>query len=292
MTADSIDLVIDARRRELGRGMTVARTLPYRLRRLVGPFVFADIMGPVEFSPGTGLDVPPHPHIGLATVTLLFDGTLMHRDSLGTVQRIRPGDVNWMTAGRGIVHSERTPPDLRGSGGRVHGLQTWVALPRESEQCAPDFEHRDADELPGRDERGAHLRVLIGDYGGLSSPVAVSSPLVEADLRLESGADHRVTPDHEELAIQLISGTISVDGEHFSDRQLVVLVAGSSPRLRAVNGPAHAVILGGAPLEGPRHIRWNFVATDLALIERAEGLWREDRLGRIADEGDRVPQPE
>ncbi|MEQ8717887.1 MAG: pirin family protein [Acidimicrobiales bacterium] len=292
MGADTIDLVIDARRRELGPGMTVARTLPYRLRRLVGPFVFADIMGPFEFAPGTGIDVPPHPHIGLATVTLLFEGTVLHRDSLGTVQRVRPGDVNWMTAGRGIVHSERTPPDLRGSGGRVHGLQTWVALPRESEQCAPDFEHRDVEELPFRDVGGAQLRVLIGDYSGLSSPVTVSSPLVQADLRLDDGASHRVTPDHEELAVQLISGKVAIGDDVFSDRQLVVLVPGSAPRLRAVDGPAHAVILGGEPLEGPRHIRWNFVASDLALIERAEGLWRENRLGRIAGESDRVPLPD
>jgi redox-sensitive bicupin YhaK (pirin superfamily) len=292
MGADTIDLVIDARRRELGPGMIVARTLPYRLRRLVGPFVFADIMGPFEFAPGTGIDVPPHPHIGLATVTLLFEGTVVHRDSLGTVQRIRPGDVNWMTAGRGIVHSERTPPDLRGSGGRVHGLQTWVALPRESEQCPPDFEHRDAEELPFREEGGTQLRVLIGDYAGLSSPVAVSSPLVEADLRLARGASHHVTPDHEELAIQLIAGTIAVGGELFSDRQLVVLLPGSAPQLRAVDGPAHVVILGGEPLGEPRHIRWNFVASDVTVIERAEELWRENRLGRIAGENDRVPLPE
>lgn len=291
MVDADVELVIESRTRDLGVGMSVARTLPYRLRRLVGPFVFADIMGPFDLAPGGGIDVPPHPHIGLATITLLFEGTILHRDSLGSVQRIRPGDVNWMTAGRCVVHSERTPPDVRRSGGRLHGLQTWVALPREAEQGEADFEHRDVEELPVRRHDGTRLRVLVGEHAGLVSPVEVSSPLVEADLRIAAGASHRVTPDHPELALQLISGRIRLGDAVFGDREMLVLRPGAAPEIHAVGGDAHAVIVGGEPLEGERHIRWNFVASDPALIDDAERRWREDRMGRVPGESERVPLP-
>lgn len=289
--ADAIDLVIEPRRRQLGEGMAVARTLPHRTRRAVGPFVFTDRMGPAELAPGTGVDVPPHPHIGLATVTLLFDGALEHRDSLGVTQEIRPGEVNWMTAGRGVAHSERTPAALRATGSRIDGLQTWVALPRAAERGEPGFEHRGVDELPLAVDGPVALRVLVGSHHGMVSPVAVASPLVEATLDLGAGAEHRLVADHEELAVQLVSGVVEVDGRRFAGGELVVLRPGATPVLAAPDGPASVVLLGGDRLDGPRHIRWNFVASDPAWIDAAEADWDAGRWPAVPGDPERVARP-
>src|SRR4051794_16096816 len=217
-----IETVIVPRTRDLGDGFTVRRALPAVEKRMVGPFVFFDQMGPVMLAAGRGLDVRPHPHIGLATVTYLFEGEIDHRDSLGTVQRIVPGEVNWMTAGRGIVHSERTPPDARSRGGRLFGIQLWVALPREHEEIAPSFAHTRADALPVLEDRGIHLRAVLGTVHGARSPVAVLSGMFYAAVSLEPGARFPLPSEHEERAAYVAEGSVSVAGEQFEQGALLV----------------------------------------------------------------------
>jgi len=258
--ASPIELVIPARDRDLGEGFSVRRLLPHSARRMVGPFIFFDHMGPVRLAPGQGVDVRPHPHIGLATVTYLFEGELFHRDSLGSARLITPGAVNWMTAGRGIAHSERTPVEARAAGPRVHGLQLWVALPREHEESAPAFEHHPAEALPARAHPGARLRVIAGSAFGASAPVRGLSPLFYLEALLDDGAALPVPEEHAEVAAYVVEGALAHAGQRHDPGHLLVLRAGASAALRAV-GPTRAMLLGGAPLPGERHVWWNFVGS-------------------------------
>jgi redox-sensitive bicupin YhaK (pirin superfamily) len=286
----SIDVVLRGRPRDLG-GFTVQRTLPARERRMVGPFIFFDEMGPAVMAPGQGMDVRPHPHIGLATVTYLYAGAVFHRDSLGNAQEIRPGDVNWMLAGGGIVHSERTPPATRQAGGRVHGIQLWVALPRAHEEDAPRFEHHDAAALPVAVRPGARLRLLAGAAYGLTAPVGVLSPTFYVDAALESGATLPLPDEHAERAVYVVSGAVSCDARRFEAGNLLVFHAGAAAAVRAA-APARLILLGGAPLDGERHVWWNFVSSSTDRIERAKRDWQDGRFPRVpGDDVEFIPLP-
>ena len=290
-TVPAIANVIDGRARDLG-GVDIRRILPAAARRMVGPFTFFDEMDGRTSVAGQGLDVPPHPHIGLATVTYLFEGEIVHRDSLGSHQTIRPGDVNWMTAGRGIVHSERTAPEQRRPGWRLHGLQLWVALPLAHEKIPPSFRHHRSDSLPARDRDGVRLRVLAGTAFGMTSPVETLSPLFYADAAMSAGTVLSLAADHEERALYVIEGTIGIGSERTGAGQMLVFVPGSGVTMRA-ESEARIVVLGGAPLEGPRYIDWNFVSSSKARIEQAKRDWREGRFPRVpGDETEFVPLPD
>jgi redox-sensitive bicupin YhaK (pirin superfamily) len=285
-----LDCVIEPRLRDIG-GFSVRRVLPFVRRRQVGPFVFLDHMGPVDFAAGSGIDVRPHPHINLATVTYLWEGTIDHRDSLGSFQSIRPGAINWMTAGRGIVHSERTPLALRAGAHRLHGIQSWVALPAEREEMEPEFHHHDANSLPRIERSGLSISLLAGVAFGVSSPVRVYSPLFYADAALAAGAELELPAEYPERAAYLVAGSLSLGGRVFSTPQMLVFHAGSV-RLHALS-EARVLLLGGAALEGPRHIWWNFVSSSRERIERAKQDWREGRFPLVpGDAGERVPLPE
>ncbi len=284
-------LILDGRRRDLG-GFSVRRILPSAERRLVGPFIFFDHMGPADFAPGQGVDVRPHPHIALATVTYLFEGELMHRDSLGSAQPIRPGAVNWMIAGRGIVHSERTPPEVRARGGRLDGIQSWVALPKAREEDAPRFEHHAAGSLPLVERPGARLRVLAGSAFGATSPVGVASPTLYVDAALEAGATLDVPDEHEERAVYVAHGAARVDGAAAGEGQMIVLPPRAPARIVA-DDESRLLLLGGAPLDGERHIYWNFVASSPERIEAAKRDWRDGRFPKVpGDEHEYIPLPE
>ncbi len=267
----ALDMLIAPRRRDLG-GFEVGRVLPYMHRRSVGPFVFFDHMGPADFAPGKGIDVRAHPHIGLATVTYLFEGAFMHRDSLGTVQRIAPGDMNWMTAGRGIVHSERSPDDLRAAGHRVHGIQSWVALPKEAEETAAAFAHHPAATLPVVKQNGVTLRVIAGSAYGATSPVKVLSPTLYVEAQLEAGATLAISSEHAERAVYVVEGALEIEGSAVPALQMAVLTANVPANITATV-PSRVMILGGAPLDGPRQMWWNFVASSDALMQRAKAEW-------------------
>jgi len=276
--------------RDIG-GFAVRRVLPAVPQQMVGPFIFFDHMGPAALAPGGGLDVRPHPHIGLATVTYLFDGEILHRDSVGSVQPIRPGDVNWMTAGRGIVHSERTPAHLRAAGGRVHGIQTWVALPLGHEQAAPAFAHHAAAALPVVELPGVTVRVVAGTAFGARSPVDVFSPTLYAAADLAPGASLVVQPEHEERAVYLAEGSASVADTALEPGQMAVLPPGGDVEIRAA-AVSRIMLVGGAKMDGPRFIWWNFVASSRERIERAKADWREDRFPPVPGETERIPLPE
>jgi redox-sensitive bicupin YhaK (pirin superfamily) len=286
----TIETVIVARSRDLG-GFTVRRALPSAVRRLIGPFIFFDHMGPVRLAPGEGLDVRPHPHIGLATVTYLFDGEIIHRDSLGSVEAIRPGDVNWMLAGRGIVHSERSSPEERLQGVQVHGIQCWVALPTDAEESAPRFEHHAVMNIPRLARDGVTLDVVAGTAFGLRSPVGVLSSTLYVHARLEAGAKLTIDTEHEERAIYVVEGRIRCDGRTFPTGNLVILRSGAQASIEA-EGPTRVMILGGARLDGPRHIFWNFVSSSRERIEQAADDWRAERFPKVpGDEIERIPLP-
>ena len=276
--------------RDIG-GFAVRRVLPALPQQMVGPFIFFDHLGPAALAPGGGLDVRPHPHIGLATVTYLFDGEILHRDSLGSVQAIRPGDVNWMTAGRGIVHSERTPGHLRAAGGRVHGIQTWVALPRGHEEAAPAFAHHAAGTLPVVELPGVTVRVVAGTAFGARSPVDVFSRTLYAAADLAPGASLVVQPEHEERAVYLAEGSASVADTALEPGQMAVLPPGGDVEIRAA-AVSRIMLVGGAKMDGPRFIWWNFVASSRERIERAKADWREDRFPPVPGETERIPLPE
>ncbi len=286
----SIERVIEPRPRDLG-GFEVRRVLPAGGRQMVGPFIFLDHMGPAEFAPGTGIDVRPHPHICLATVTYLFTGELVHRDSLGFVQPIRPGDVNWMTAGRGIVHSERTDSVLRQRPTRIHGIQSWVALPTSVEETEPAFFHHPAASLPMIERPGMTLRVIAGTALGQRSPVETLSDTLYVDAALAAGARLELPDEHRERAIYLAEGRIAVDGTEFASGRLIVLDEGGSADIRAL-APARVMLVGGAPLDGPRYIWWNFVASSRERIEQAKQDWAEQRFARVPGETEFIPLPE
>lgn len=287
---ETIALVIEARPRDLG-GFGVRRALPSGERRMVGPFIFFDHMGPTELAAGHGIDVRPHPHIALATVTYLFAGEMVHRDSLGSLQPIRPGDVNWMLAGRGIVHSERTGDEVRRRGGPLHGIQSWVALPRADEENAPFFDHHPAATIPAIHRAGAALHVVAGEAYGARSPVRVASPTLYVAAALESGAALPLPDEHPERAVYVVEGELAVGPRRFGAGTMVVFHPGAAEvHARAAS---RLVLIGGAPLDGERHIWWNFVASSRERIERAKADWREGRFGVVpGDEREFIPLPE
>ena len=274
LACDAIDIVIVPRARDLG-GFSVRRALPSTQRQMIGPFIFFDQMGPAEFLLGAGMDVRPHPHIGLSTVTYLFDGEIMHRDSLGTVLPIRPGELNWMTAGRGIAHSERTAPELRSVGSKLFGIQSWVALSAPDEEAEPDFVHYDANDLPVLDGEGKVIRVIAGSVLGASSPVRTSSAMFYADVALGAGASVPLDPDYQERAIYTVAGDVEIAGDVFGPAQLLVFHPGDRITIRAKTD-ARFMALGGEPMDGPRHIWWNFVSSRKDRIEQAKliGRWQ------------------
>ena len=293
MTAVGIvQRVLEGRPRDLG-GFSVRRVLPAGRLQTVGPFIFFDHMGPAVFAPGAGVDVRPHPHIGLATVTYLFAGEFMHRDSLGTAQLIRPGDVNWMVAGRGIVHSERTPPEARQvpGGAPIHGIQTWIALPREREETEPSFEHHPAPALPEIRRPGVVMRLIAGSAFGATAPTAVFSPMFYLAADCEAGAVIELPDEHVERAVYVVDGEVDADGESYGPGHMIVLESATSAALRAAT-PARVMLLGGAPLDGARHIWWNFVSSSAERIERARIDWSEERFAAVPGDDERIPLPE
>jgi redox-sensitive bicupin YhaK (pirin superfamily) len=272
-------------------GLTVGRLLPYVRRRMVGPFVFFDAMGPAEFAPGVGMDVRPHPHIGLATVTYLFEGEIVHRDSLGCTQPIRPGEINWMTAGRGIAHSERTSAELRATGSRLRGIQLWVALPDQEEEREPSFDHYAADVIPELEWDGVPIRLIAGSAFGETSPVRTFSSLVYAEMRLAAGDVVPLPLEHSELSVYVVDGTLASASDRVDAGSLLVLDDATPLRLRA-EVASHVMLLGGAPV-GRRHIWWNFVSSSKERIEQAKRDWKDGRFGAvIGDEVELVPLPE
>ncbi|HEX6005570.1 MAG TPA: pirin family protein [Burkholderiales bacterium] len=285
-----IELVIEPRRRDLG-GFEVARVLPYAKRHMVGPFIFFDHMGPVDFPPGIpkSVDVRPHPHIGLSTVTYLFDGEIMHRDSLATEQPIRPAEVNWMTAGRGITHSERFERARR-EGGAMHGIQAWVALPQKDEETDPAFSHHAGADLPLLEEKGSRLRLIAGEAYGARAKVKVHSPLFYVHAELEAGATATLPAHYPERAAFLVSGTIEADGQRCDAGRMLVFGRGAAIDCRALT-PAVVMLLGGEPL-GERHIEWNFVSSSRERIEQAKADWRAGRMKLPDfDSGEFIPLP-
>ncbi|MCA3246136.1 MAG: pirin family protein [Azospirillum sp.] len=288
--SDPVETVLAGKPHDIG-AFTVSRALPQAKRRHVGPFVFLDEMGPAVLAPGAGMDVRPHPHIGLSTVTYLFEGEILHRDSLGYVQAIRPGALNWMTAGRGIVHSERTDPAKRGGGMRMHGIQTWVALPPDLEECEPSFAHHPAETLHTTTIDGVALRSILGAAYGLTSPVAAPWPVFYLHAEFPSGASLAMTDDHAERAVYVVSGAIGIAGVEYGPGSLVVLREGAAARLSA-KAATRAMLLGGAPLPGTRTIWWNFVSSDKARLERAKALWKAGGFPRVPGETEFIPLPD
>jgi redox-sensitive bicupin YhaK (pirin superfamily) len=288
---EAVAQVIVPRSVDLG-DFAVRRALPSARTRMVGPFIFFDHFGPAEFRAGAGIDVRPHPHIGLATVTYLFDGEIMHRDSLGTAVAIRPGEVNWMTAGRGIVHSERTGAELRATGSPIHGLQMWVALPATKEEIDAAFAHHATAEFPMVQENGKTVRVVVGSLYGTSSPVPTLHETIFGDIHLKAGTALPIDADHEERAVYVIDGTIEISGDRFEAGRLLVFKPGDKIALTAVSD-AHVVLLGGAPMDGPRHIWWNFVSSRKERIEQAKAEWKAGHFGKVpGDEIEFIPLPE
>ncbi len=282
--------LITPREHDLGGGFKVRRAVPTLQARSVGPFVFVDHMGPAVFEPDHGIDVRPHPHIGLATVTFLWSGAINHKDTLGSEQVIRPGDVNWMTAGRGIAHSERTPQP-RDHDQPLHGMQTWVALPKSDEETAPEFHHHGASSLPQIQHGGAWLRVIAGQGFGHESPVRVFSDTFNVAVDLQADAELRIDDTHVERALYVLEGEAQVDGADIPEKHLLVLDRGTRPVLRAKT-PVKAMLLGGEPLDGPRHLWWNFVSSSKERIEQAKQDWLEGRFGSVPDETEFIPLPE
>ncbi|HEV2264587.1 MAG TPA: pirin family protein [Stellaceae bacterium] len=289
--AAAVDLVIEPRTRDLGDGFEVRRVLPYAKRHMVGPFIFFDHFGPTNFCAGTGLDVRPHPHIGLATITYLFDGEIMHRDSLGTAQVIRPGAVNWMTAGRGIVHSERTPPETRQQASPIYGIQSWVALPQAREEIDPAFEHVPAADLPLIEGDGVAVRLIAGALFGKTAPVATQSPMFYADVTLRAGATLAMTPDYAQRAAYLLEGAVDCAGARHAPPLMLVFDSKARAVITA-REPARLLLIGGEPLDGERHIWWNLVSSSAERIEQAKRDWQGGRFPKIPGDSDEfIPLP-
>ncbi|MGE0063293.1 MAG: pirin family protein [Xanthobacteraceae bacterium] len=289
---DAIKQVIVPRSVDLGDGFAVRRALPSAQSRMVGPFIFFDHFGPAEFRAGHGLDVRPHPHIGLATVSYLFDGEIMHRDSLGTALPIKPGEVNLMTAGRGIVHSERTGTEMRETGGPIHGLQMWVALPAAKEEMAPQFAHHEVDEFPIVRSDGLFARVVMGEAYGEKSPVPTTYETLFVNMAMRPGASVPLDAGHEERAIYTVRGTIEIAGDRFEPGRLLVFKPGDKITVKAIDD-AHFAILGGAPMDGPRHIWWNFVSSRKDRIEQAKAEWKAGHFDKVpGDEIEFIPLPD
>ncbi len=274
--------------KDLGE-FTVRRALPDKRRQRVGPFVFFDHMGPADFSSGSGVNVRAHPHIGLATITYLFAGEILHRDSLGYVQPIRPGEVNWMTAGKGIVHSEKVTDEILASGQHLHGIQTWVALPLEQEEIEPRFEHYTEDAIPSLTVDGAEVTVIIGSAYGVTSPVRTESETLYIEVRLGAGMSLEL-PATEELAVYVIDGDVSIDDQGLAPAELAVLEDNAAASITATSA-AHVMLCGGARLEGERIVWWNFVSSSRERLEQAKRDWNEGRFDPVPGETDFIPLP-
>ncbi len=289
----AIDLVIESKTRELIDDFKVRRVLPSAKRRMIGPFIFLDQMGPEIIKAGKGLDVAPHPHIGLATVTYLFQGELMHRDSIGSRQIICPGEVNWMSAGRGIAHSERTPPQQRKSGAEMFGIQTWVALPVEQEESEPTFSHYAANDLPIIEGEGKIVRLIAGSLYGKKSPVKTASELFYADAQIEKDAKLLISKEHEERGIYIVEGAIKIlpNEEIFHAGQLLVLKPNEEITLTADSQNARIMLLGGEPFSEKRNIWWNFVSSSRDRIEQAKEDWKNQKFAPVIDETEFIPLP-
>lgn len=277
--------------RDLGDGFIIRRVLPSSRQRAIGPFVFMDHMGPLTLTADKAMDVRPHPHIGLATVTYLWQGRIEHKDNLGNTQIIEPGSVNWMTAGRGIVHSERTVDEDRGKQQAMHGLQLWVALPLDQEQADPAFEHTDASALPTLDMEGVSGRVVAGSAYGKRSPVTISSELFYVDAHVTQGKRLKLPDEHEQRAAYVVDGAMHVGDEALAVGELVVFEPGVAVKLNA-DTDAHVVLLGGAPLDAPRYIWWNYIASSEALLEKARQAWREQRYAMVEGDPEFIPLPQ
>ncbi|MDE2384667.1 MAG: pirin family protein [Alphaproteobacteria bacterium] len=287
---DAIEHVIVPRVRDIG-DFQVHRALPAAERQMIGPFIFFDRFGPVVMKKGTGMDVRPHPHIGLATVTWLFDGIIFHRDSLGSEQPISPGELNWMTAGKGIVHSERTPTMFRALGQTMFGLQSWVALPKKHEDTAPAFEHVAEAQMPVLQDNGRWVKVIAGSMYGETAPVKTMSDMFYADVRLEAGAALPLPPEHEERGLYLVAGKIEVAGREIEPGKLVAFKPRSEIIVKALEA-SHFMLLGGEPMDGPRHIWWNFVSSSKEKIEAAKEEWRTGKFKIVpGDEKEFIPLP-
>lgn len=284
---DSI-LVINAKSKDIS-GFPVRRALPAIERRMVGPFVFLDQMGPTQLAPGQRLDVRPHPHIGLSTMTYLLEGEILHRDSLGTVQLIQPGAINWMTAGRGIAHSERTPEGSAAAA--LSGIQFWVALPKSHEEMVPAFVHLEAGELPVIAEKRLSVRVIAGSAFGSVSPLRAPHPMLCLDVALSRNAGWEVPADYSERALYVAEGEIEVGGARHGQGQLLVLPVGHRTKVQALLG-ARLMMLGGEPMDGPRHIWWNFVSSSKDRIEQAKAEWKSGRFAEVPGETDIIPLPD
>lgn len=291
---NEVDIVVIPRSSDLGDGFMVKRALPSGQRRMVGPFVFFDQMGPALLEEGEGLDVRPHPHIGLATVTYLFNGELLHQDSLGTVQTIEPGAVNWMTAGRGIVHSERTPAEQRERRTRLFGIQAWVALPERYEEMAPTFSHHPGGALPLIEGEGKSVRVIAGSLYGQQSRVETLSDMFYADVRLAPNSSLEVPAKHEERAAYVVEGFVRIrGGESYEAGRLLVFKRGVDIEIQTANAPARLMLLGGEPMEAARFVSWNFVSSSRDRIEQAKEDWRHGRFDKIpSDDDEPIPLPE
>lgn len=290
-SVDAIETGIVSRAVDLGE-MAVCRALPSRERQMVGPFIFFDEMGPAEFLTDQGVDVRPHPHINLATLTYLLQGRIWHRDSTGADQLIEPGAVNWMRAGRGVVHSERTDDEKKATGQRLSGVQSWMALPVAAEESDPAFLHHAATETPVIEAHGVTARLIAGDAFGASSPLAVASPTLYADAQLAAGAVMPVDAGYDERAIYVLEGEIAIAGDRFERGQLLVLRSGDPHAVRAVTA-ARVMLFGGEPMEGPRWIWWNFVSSRLDRIEQAKEEWARGRFDTVpGDEAEFIPLPE
>jgi redox-sensitive bicupin YhaK (pirin superfamily) len=291
MSSDSILQTLAPVTHDLG-GFKVHRTLPHKQRTMVGPFIFFDQMGPAKLAAGQGIDVRPHPHINLATVTYLFAGSIMHRDSIGSRQKIEPGAVNLMTAGRGISHSERSPPDERADGAHLNGIQTWIALPRAKEEVEPAFEHTPAGDLPVMDVDGVEVRLIMGDGWGAASPVICHSPTIYSAIVMPPGAKLQIEHEADERAIYLLDGDLSVDGAALEVQHLVVLAPGHRPILKTSEG-ARLMLCGGAPMDGERHVWWNFVSSSRERINEAKRAWKAGEFALPPDDHDEfIPLPE
>ena len=287
-----IEQIIKPREKDLGDGFVVRRILPFHNRKMVGPFIFFDHFGPVNYAPGKGFDVRPHPHIGLATVTFLYEGAIRHKDNLGNDLVIRPGAVNWMTAGRGICHSERTPDPERASGQSMHGIQTWVALPKEHVETAPDFVHHPADTLPEFDLGGAHARVLAGTAFGQTAPVEYPWPIWYVGADAEDGAQFIVgASEAEERALYVADGEASIEGQTLEAGQMAIFTPGADVPVTIMPG-TRFMLAGGQKMDGPRLIDWNFVATDRERLEQAKRDWRASAAGGWTDTPFTLPEGE
>ena len=289
-SSTAIAEILDGDAKDLGE-FTVRRTLPHSSRQRVGPFIFWDHMGPAEFPPGAGVSVRPHPHIGLATITYLFEGVIMHRDSLGYAQPISPGEVNWMTAGRGIVHSERSPEDLLERGSRLHGIQAWVALPEEQEETAPRFEHYPSTEIPVVEFDGARATVIAGEAWNHSSPVQTSSQTLYVEIDLDAGGAIDTPAGVDEIAVYPVDNDITVDGTVVEAGRMAVLKPGIAAKIEA-GSVSKVMVLGGATLPGERILWWNFVSSSRERLNKAKKDWRENRFEAVPGESEFIPLPD